>query len=312
MTAAQAAPHASRIAPPRPGVCDVWLVEVRPRPRWECLLSDAERERLAALGASPAAAVFLTSRGAQRLVAARYLDAAPGELAVDRSCAHCGDPRHGRPRIPGAPVDYSVSHTARWLLMAVVAANTGPAPDTRPTAKTPPAPDTGRTPQTRPSADAPPAPGAARGRDAAACDTAGSPDTAPGPRARPHPRAAASRAGLIGADIDALAPGQDADGLAAAALTPAEHAAYLKLPAHARRAAFLAAWVRKEAAMKLAALGLAAPPPRIDVSGHRAAAPGVPGWPAESPYLTSLPAPAGHAVALASAAPLAAVRRRAL
>lgn len=294
MTAADAAPRAARLAPPRPGVCDVWLVEVRPRPRWERLLADAERERLAALGASPAAAVFLTSRGAQRLVAARYLDAAPGELAVDRSCAHCGDPRHGRPRIPGAPVDYSVSHTARWLLMAVVAADTRPVPDTRP------------TPDTRP------APGAERGHDAPAAPAAREAREARTPDATGAPRAAAPRSGLIGADIDALAPGQDADGLAAAALTPAEHAAYLRLPAHARRAAFLTAWVRKEAAMKLAALGLAAPPPRVDVSGHRATASGVAGWPAEPPYLMSLPAPAGHAVALASAAPLAAVRRRAL
>ena len=36
-----------------------------------------------------------------------------------RECGYCGGP-HGRPRFPGATLDYSVSHTDGWLVIAVV------------------------------------------------------------------------------------------------------------------------------------------------------------------------------------------------
>jgi len=38
---------------------------------------------------------------------------------VLRECGYCGGP-HGRPRFPGATLDYSVSHTDGWLVIAVV------------------------------------------------------------------------------------------------------------------------------------------------------------------------------------------------
>ncbi|WP_146057289.1 4'-phosphopantetheinyl transferase superfamily protein, partial [Streptomyces sp. SM14] len=221
-------------------VCDLWLVPVRRREEWRALLGPDERRRLAALPDGPVRDTFLTSRGAQRLLLAAYLGTGPEAVEPARDCGHCDDPRHGRPYLPGGPVDFSVSHTDSWLLLAVVG--------------------TGR----------------------------------------------------VGADLDALSHRPDTGRLAAIALTPDELRAHRALPAGQRRAAFLTAWVRKEAAMKVSGLGLAAPPPKVDVSGARATAPGVPAWPAEPPYLTDLSGPPGHAAALATTVPLRGVRRHRL
>ncbi len=63
----------------------------------------------------------------QRLAGSRYAGQAPAEVIIDRDCPHCqvpGQPaaRHGRPRLRGAAVDYSVAHTDRWVLLAVTGA----------------------------------------------------------------------------------------------------------------------------------------------------------------------------------------------
>jgi 4'-phosphopantetheinyl transferase len=228
------------VAPPAAGTCDIWLVPVRRRPAWAGLLGPEERRRWRTLGTGAAADTLLTSRAAQRIVVGGYLGVPPDEVAVDRGCALCGAPRHGRPRVPGAGFDFSVSHTREWLLLAVVGA------------------------------------------------------------------------GLVGADLDQLDPERDTDGLAALTLTPAEHTAYRQLAPAERPVAFLDAWVRKEAAMKLTGHGLSAPPASIDVSTPLAAAPAVPAWPHAPIHLTALPAPAGHRAALASTAPLTRISRRAL
>jgi phosphopantetheinyl transferase len=106
-------------AAPAPRTCDVWLVPVRRRNAWTRLLTVPDREHLVGLD-SVATAVHLTSRAAQRLILSRYLGVFPDEVVVDRSCERCGDPQHGRPHVPGAPLDYSVSHTRAWVLVAVV------------------------------------------------------------------------------------------------------------------------------------------------------------------------------------------------
>ncbi|MEU3251182.1 4'-phosphopantetheinyl transferase superfamily protein [Streptomyces sp. NPDC006997] len=227
------------LAAPAPGVCDVWLIPIRPRTAWIPLLSPPERDRLTLLGATtPSGASLVTSRAAQRLVLARYLGVPPETVEATRSCGRCGHPSHGRPHVPGAPVDYSVSHSEQWLLIAVVGS------------------------------------------------------------------------GRVGADLDTVGPHRDVEGLARGALTSAEHHAHARLPAEGRRAAFLTAWARKEAAIKLTGHGLAAPPLLVDVRGPRATAPGVPDWPASAPYLTDLPAPPGHAAAVATSAPLTDLHHR--
>ncbi|RKN05096.1 4'-phosphopantetheinyl transferase family protein [Streptomyces radicis] len=228
---------------PPPGECHLWLAPVRPRAGWLRLLDPAERERADRLDGTPAGEVFVTSRGAQRLVGSRYLGVPPETVRTDRSCPHCVGAAHGRPRFVGprgAGLDYSVSHTERWLLMAV---------------------------------------------------TGG---------------------GLVGVDIEDLAAVPDAGGLARAALTPGERARWAGLPEAERDAWLLSAWTRKEAAMKLTGLGLRASPRGLDVSGPTVAADGVPRWPAGPVRLYSLSAPAGHVAALATTAPLGALRRFAL
>ncbi len=58
---------------------------------------------------------------------ARYLDCSPAEVRIARDCLLCaargdeaGRGEHGRPHVAGADVDFSVSHAAGWLLIAVV------------------------------------------------------------------------------------------------------------------------------------------------------------------------------------------------
>jgi 4'-phosphopantetheinyl transferase len=104
---------------PAPRTCDVWLVPVRRREAWARLLTVPDREHLVGLD-EVATQVHLTSRAAQRLILSRYLGVFPDEITVDRSCERCGDAQHGRPRVPGAALDYSVSHTRGWVLVAVV------------------------------------------------------------------------------------------------------------------------------------------------------------------------------------------------
>lgn len=175
--------------------------------------------------------VHLTSRAAQRLILSRYLGVPPDEITVKRSCARCGDPQHGRPYVPGAALDYSVSHTRAWVMVAVVGE------------------------------------------------------------------------GHVGADLDARPADHDLDDLAAAALTPAERRAWRRVPARDRADALLAYWTRKEATTKLTGHGLTIPLRDLDVSGPRptllTSDPSV-RLPYPRPYLTHVPAPAGHSAALAT------------
>ncbi|MEV6823944.1 4'-phosphopantetheinyl transferase superfamily protein [Amycolatopsis sp. NPDC051102] len=219
------------------GGVDGWLLPVRPRPEWLGLLTGEERGRLARL--APAARdVFTASRALQRLWAARAAGVPPAEVVIDRSCGHCGDPAHGRPRAAGAPA-YSVSHTGHWLLLAAV------------------------------------------------------------------------ETGVIGADIEDPAAAADPGGLAGVVLSAEEHREFAAADPAEHAARLLTAWTRKEAAMKLAGLGLAAAPARVDVRGPLARS-DVPGWPREPVHLRSLAVPGGHVAALATTVPVRTVRWRTL
>ncbi|MFD2792657.1 4'-phosphopantetheinyl transferase family protein [Promicromonospora vindobonensis] len=194
------------------------------------MLTVPDREHLVGLD-EVATTVHLTSRAAQRLILSRYLGVAPDEIVVDRSCERCGDRQHGRPHVPGAALDYSVSHTRAWVLVAVVGD------------------------------------------------------------------------GRVGANLDARPAEGDLDDLAAAALTPAERRTWRRLPARDRADALLAYWTRKEATTKLTGHGLTIPLRDLDVTGPRPTLltrdPSV-RLPYPRPYLTHVPAPAGHSAALAT------------
>lgn len=101
------------------GTCHVWPIAVADRPQWTALLPPDELERATQFRVPGPRHIFTTSRAAQRLVLAHYLGLDPHDVKIARGCEHCGKD-HGRPRVEGAPLDFSVSHSQRWLLIAVV------------------------------------------------------------------------------------------------------------------------------------------------------------------------------------------------
>lgn len=213
---------------PLVGQCHTWLVRIRARPEWVGLLDEAERTRAGSLTVAQVRDTFVTSRGIQRLIGGAYLGRPAGEVAITRTCQHCGD-GHGRPRFMNADMDYSVSHSGDWVLVAVVG----------------------------------------------------------------H--------GLVGVDIEQVDRRRDVAGLTRVVMSPVEAAGP---PPHGRIDAFYTAWTRKEAAMKLTGLGLAAAPNQLDVRGPLLVVGQVPRWPDVDVHLHPLPAPAGHVAALASSEPL--------
>ena len=120
--------------------------------------------------------------------------------------------------------------------------------------------------------------------------------------------AAVTATGLVGVDVESLALNRDVGRMAAITLTEAEKERFAKLPERMRARWFVRTWTRKEAAMKLVGLGLAAPPAELDVAGRILSVGKVPRWPDLRIFLRDLPAPPGHAAALASTVEPTAVR----
>ncbi|OEJ94002.1 4'-phosphopantetheinyl transferase family protein [Streptomyces thermolilacinus] len=114
--------------------------------------------------------------------------------------------------------------------------------------------------------------------------------------------------GAVGVDIEGRASLRDVDGLAGVALTTAEREHFATLSAEDRPRWLLAMWTRKEAAMKLTGLGLRVNPRHLDVRGPLASVGPMPQWPETPVHLYDLPAPEGHAAALASSTPVTRVR----
>ncbi|MBR7833523.1 4'-phosphopantetheinyl transferase superfamily protein [Actinospica durhamensis] len=222
-----------------PGQCHLWLVRVRRRPGWLGLLDPRERRQAQRLCDSGAADVLVTSRAVQRLVGARYLGVPPAEVEINRDCAHCdrSGEHQGRPRFRDSDLDYSVSHSDGWVLMAI------------------------------------------------------------------------TRTGLVGVDIEDLASAPEPEGFARTVLTSAEREQFDRLAPAAGPRWLMGAWTRKEAAMKLTGLGLAASPRALDVSGPTVAAAEVPRWPAADVHLRAVPAPDHHVAALATTVPGMELRR---
>ena len=58
-------------------------------------------------------------RALARRVLAGYLGCAPGAVVIDRRCGFCGDPAHGKPRVPGGTVAFSASSAGAVAVVAV-------------------------------------------------------------------------------------------------------------------------------------------------------------------------------------------------
>ncbi|HEU5331353.1 MAG TPA: 4'-phosphopantetheinyl transferase superfamily protein [Actinocrinis sp.] len=216
----------------------MWTVPACPRPGWADYLDDDERCRLAMLENAAARDLFLASRAVQRIIGAHYLGIAPRRVAIVRTCEHCDHPRHGRPRFGAGGVEYSLSHTADWLRVAVVGG---------------------------------------------------------GER--------------VGLDLEETGSLHAVPGLARIIFGAQELADFERARAALRTGLLLRAWTRKEAAMKVTGFGLQLNPAFVDVRGERARVSGPLRWPGPI-HLRDLPAPHGHACAVACTAPLTRVLER--
>jgi 4'-phosphopantetheinyl transferase len=105
---------------PAEGVCHLWPAPTNVSDQYQHLLDEAELERAERFKVAHAKDTFVVSRAAQRLVLARYLGRRPADIEIARDCQYCGAD-HGRPYLRGVPLDFSVSHSKGWLLLAVVA-----------------------------------------------------------------------------------------------------------------------------------------------------------------------------------------------
>ena len=82
------------------------------------LLDDQERARAQRYRLAAARDRFLLGAVLLRVAAARHLDVAPADVAVDRTCGRCGA-QHGRPQLPGTGLNASVSHSGDVVAVAL-------------------------------------------------------------------------------------------------------------------------------------------------------------------------------------------------
>lgn len=87
------------------------------------VLGADDRERGARLRRPDDRARHLLGAALVRLAVSKVVSCAPHEIALDRTCTFCGGP-HGKPRLlwPAAPLDFSLSHAGRHVVLAMTAA----------------------------------------------------------------------------------------------------------------------------------------------------------------------------------------------
>ncbi|WP_435582465.1 4'-phosphopantetheinyl transferase family protein [Amycolatopsis thermoflava] len=98
-----------------------WAVPLPNEPRYLDLLDDVERDRHGGYRKEIDQRRFLTGRVLAKTVAADLLGRAPDDVSFDATCDDCGKP-HGRPRVPGAGFDLSISHSGERIGVAVTSA----------------------------------------------------------------------------------------------------------------------------------------------------------------------------------------------
>jgi 4'-phosphopantetheinyl transferase len=105
-----------------PGTCEVWWASATWMRPWHAdVLSDDERARRGGLWDAGHRAQYTVAAALLRLVAAPLTARPAARVVVDRSCPTCDRP-HGRPRLPGAGLDVSISHSGATVAVAVSAA----------------------------------------------------------------------------------------------------------------------------------------------------------------------------------------------
>ncbi|WP_158881727.1 4'-phosphopantetheinyl transferase family protein [Amycolatopsis anabasis] len=99
--------------------CSVWWATPLPNEsRYLDLLDPLERGRHEAYRNEIDKRRFLTGRTLAKTLAAERLGRVPGSIEFDATCADCGKP-HGPPRVPGASLALSISHSGDRIGVAL-------------------------------------------------------------------------------------------------------------------------------------------------------------------------------------------------
>jgi 4'-phosphopantetheinyl transferase len=100
------------------GVDVWWAAPAQHRADHLDLLGEAERERRERYRRDEDRVRFTVGVALLRLAVARTLEVPVAGVAIDRTCATCGE-QHGRPRLPGDALHLSVSHSGDWVAVAL-------------------------------------------------------------------------------------------------------------------------------------------------------------------------------------------------
>jgi 4'-phosphopantetheinyl transferase len=112
---------ANSVKPDPHAEVDVWVLELDGGPSADAgaILDSSERERAARFAVAEARRRFELRRTKLRRVLAGYLGIGPAEVVIDRTCLRCGDPTHGKPRLPGGSLEFSTAATGDLAVVAV-------------------------------------------------------------------------------------------------------------------------------------------------------------------------------------------------
>ena len=105
-----------------PGSVDVWIVPVA---RWSSpsageTLSADEQARAALIRLEDRRTEFVAAHAALRAILAAYQDIPPESVLFTTTCAWCGDPDHGKPRLQDAGgLDFNLTRAGPLALVAV-------------------------------------------------------------------------------------------------------------------------------------------------------------------------------------------------
>lgn len=109
-------PRIRALASPAAGLA-LWLCRLdgssRTLSRYQRLLSESETARAARFGRDELRARYILGRGALRVLLGRRLGVEPERVPIVRGT-------RGRPQVPGATIDFNVSHTGNVALVGVL------------------------------------------------------------------------------------------------------------------------------------------------------------------------------------------------
>jgi len=116
-------PSFVRALVPEPGrdTCAIWWASphAAARPELVGLLTVAEQEKWARLRVDRDQRAYLAAHALARIVVGSLLNVSPRDVPFTATCRHCGGVGHGKPRIPGADLELSITHSQGRLGVAV-------------------------------------------------------------------------------------------------------------------------------------------------------------------------------------------------